>query len=257
MRILSCTLCFSLLHIIILVCMLSTNATAQTTYFTFTDYTGNNATVVVPADINPTIDDQDIQPGDEVGVFTPGGLCVGAGVWSGNSLAIAVWGDDDQTTAVDGIQPNEKMYFRFWQKITNKEFRNVLVKYVDTDHYRSDGIYAMNGMYLLDSLRTDDSISGISDRYRDGVPQSYELYQNYPNPFNPTTVIRFALPEAVQTRLDVYTITGQLVLTLIDEFLHAGYHEVVLRTDGMASGVYYYRIAAGGFSDSRTLVFVR
>jgi hypothetical protein len=244
-------------YVTFFICIFSLRAVAQTSHFTFTDNTGNNATVIVPVEIQPTIDDEDIVPGDEIGVFTPGGLCVGAGAWTGNSIAITVWGNNDQTTEVDGILPNEQMYFRLWRQSEDKEYRNVLAKYAEKTHYKSEGIYASNSLYLLDSLRTDDSIVSTGESQGNGIPQSFELLQNFPNPFNPSTVIRFSLPEAVYTKLEVFTITGQLIKVLIDEYLPAGHHEATLRPDGIASGVYYYRISAGEFSDTRTLIFMR
>jgi hypothetical protein len=229
---------------------------AQTNHFTYTDGTGNNATVIIPAEINPTIDDEDILPGDEIGVFTPGGMCVGAGVWIGESIAITVWGNNDQTEETDGILPNERMYFRLWRQSEDKEYTNVLAKYAERTHYRSDGMYGSNSLYLLDTLRTDDIVN-VGDDQSNSFPMSFELLQNFPNPFNPSTVIRFSLPEAAFTKLEVYTITGQLINVLINDFLPAGYHEVTLTPDGIASGVYYYRISSGKFSDTRTLVFMR
>jgi hypothetical protein len=82
-----------------------------------------------------------------------------------------------------------------------------------------------------------------------GIPESYDLSQNYPNPFNPSTVIRYALPEASQVTMKVYNLLGQEVATLVNEVREAGYHEVVWSSRNnagitLASGVYFYRIEA-------------
>jgi len=63
----------------------------QTTHFLVKANTGNKATVGIPSSINPTICGHTIAVGDEIGVFTPGGLCVGAGEWTGSNIAITVW----------------------------------------------------------------------------------------------------------------------------------------------------------------------
>jgi len=94
------------------------------------------------------------------------------------------------------------------------------------------------------------------------VPTDYVLYQNYPNPFNADTQIRFTLAEAGQTSLKIYNTTGQLVRTLVDEHREARTHEV--RWDGrningeiVASGVYFYRLASGNFTETKKMSFLR
>jgi len=94
------------------------------------------------------------------------------------------------------------------------------------------------------------------------LPESYSLAQNYPNPFNPTTQIGFSLPEAAAVRVDVYNVLGQQVRTLVDERLAAGYHEVTWdgRSDNgssVSSGIYFYRMAAGDYSESRKMLMVK
>ena len=79
----------------------------------------------------------------------------------------------------------------------------------------------------------------------EALPLSYSLEQNYPNPFNPCTTIKFGLPEDNRVRLDVYNILGERVAVLINDELHAGYHEVKFDASSMASGLYIYRISAG------------
>lgn len=91
---------------------------------------------------------------------------------------------------------------------------------------------------------------------------SFELAQNYPNPFNPSTAISFVIPEAAQVMLQIYDVRGQLVKTLVDRMLAAGRHEVIWHGDNasgqpVASGVYFYRMQAGSFSQSKTMLLVR
>lgn len=93
-------------------------------------------------------------------------------------------------------------------------------------------------------------------------PVQFALYQCAPNPFNPTTVIRFALPEASDVQLAVYNVSGQLVRTLVNTSVDAGVHEVVW--DGAdrsgrpaASGLYIYRLVAGDHTFVRRMVLLR
>ncbi len=89
------------------------------------------------------------------------------------------------------------------------------------------------------------------------VPAQFSLRQNYPNPFNPSTIIRFALPVQAHVSLTVYNSLGQQVAALVDDFREAGYHEVVFEKAGLASGLYFYRLQAGGFADVKKLLLLR
>jgi len=89
------------------------------------------------------------------------------------------------------------------------------------------------------------------------VPKQYSLEQNFPNPFNPTTTIRFALSERVATDLTVYNILGQSVKTLVSGDLDAGVYDVTLDAYDLPTGVYFYRLTAGAFVQSRKLVILK
>lgn len=94
------------------------------------------------------------------------------------------------------------------------------------------------------------------------VPMTYSLAQNYPNPFNPTTTIGFALPAAGDVKLEVFNLLGQKVRTLVNGELMAGQHTV--EWDGttnagskVASGVYFYRLTAEKFTDTRKMLLLK
>lgn len=94
------------------------------------------------------------------------------------------------------------------------------------------------------------------------VPASFALYDPMPNPFNPRTTLSFALPTATRVMLSVYDVSGKLVTTLLDENRVAGVHRV--EWDGrnrsgelVASGVYFYRITAGSFTDTKRMVVLK
>ena len=93
------------------------------------------------------------------------------------------------------------------------------------------------------------------------LPTKFELSQNYPNPFNPTTTIQYALPKAEHVTLKVYDELGQEVSTLVNEQQQAGNYSVQLTlrsfSEGGASGVYYYRISAGDFTEVKKLMLLK
>lgn len=105
------------------------------------------------------------------------------------------------------------------------------------------------------------SLDGESEETA-AVVTAYELAQNYPNPFNPSTVIRFALPEAGPVTLAVFNSMGQRVRTLVSGERNSGWHDVVWdATDDhgtrLASGVYLYVIKAGSFTAQRKLILMK
>jgi hypothetical protein len=94
------------------------------------------------------------------------------------------------------------------------------------------------------------------------VVTDFALEQNYPNPFNPSTTIRFSVPEAGQTTLQIYDLRGALVKTLISGTLTAGRHQIVWNGKNangqpVASGVYLYRMQAGSFVQTKQMLLVR
>jgi len=89
------------------------------------------------------------------------------------------------------------------------------------------------------------------------VPSELTLSQNYPNPFNPNTTIKFELPRASQVSLRVYDILGREVSVLVHERRNAGVHEVKFNGSNLASGVYFYRLQAGDFTETKRLLLLK
>ena len=89
------------------------------------------------------------------------------------------------------------------------------------------------------------------------VPASYSLSQNYPNPFNPSTTIKYELPRASHVVFKVFNTLGQEVETLVDEAQEPGYKSVKFDGSRLSSGVYFYRLQAGDFVQSKRLLLVK
>lgn len=97
-----------------------------------------------------------------------------------------------------------------------------------------------------------------------GLPTNYSLSQNYPNPFNPTTRIDYQLPFDAKVQIELYSITGEKIATLVSGDVSAGYHTYELNASrlNLASGIYFYRISAvdvqnGKFIDTKKLVLLK
>ena len=93
-----------------------------------------------------------------------------------------------------------------------------------------------------------------------GVPEKFVLEQNYPNPFNPVTRIRFSIPlnhAALHVSLRVYDVVGREVAALVDESLESGTYEASFNATGLASGLYFYKLEAGSFVETKKMLLVR
>ncbi len=115
--------------------------------------------------------------------------------------------------------------------------------------------------WTIDNLSIQPKATGVA-KDKNAIPKNFELSQNYPNPFNPSTVINFQLPVSERVTLIIYNSLGQKVKTLIDDYKDAGYYNIKWngRNDfheSVASGVYFYRIQAGKFVQSKKMVLLK
>jgi hypothetical protein len=89
------------------------------------------------------------------------------------------------------------------------------------------------------------------------IPREFSLGQNYPNPFNPVTKISFSIPQSANTKLTVFDISGKQVAELVNNTLNAGTYNVDFDAGNLGSGVYFYKIEAGKFSETRKMILVK
>lgn len=94
----------------------------------------------------------------------------------------------------------------------------------------------------------------LSAKENSTVPTEFKLFQNYPNPFNPATVIEFTLPSVQDVKLVVYNILGQQIQVLNNGQLKPGYHKFTFDGRNLASGVYFYRLVAGQFTEVKKMI---
>jgi hypothetical protein len=134
--------------------------------------------------------------------------------------------------------------------VPNKKFYVFSIIYIELNVF--DGsISFKNASYNPNS--TPIGIQQISTE----IPKAFRLHQNFPNPFNPATKIKFALPNGSFTNLNVYDALGREVSRLVSEELKPGTYEVDWNASNYPSGVYYYTLNAGGFTETRKMVLLR
>jgi photosystem II stability/assembly factor-like uncharacterized protein len=111
-----------------------------------------------------------------------------------------------------------------------------------------------NGMIL--KTYTAGNIIGINPRGSQ-VPNDFAISQNYPNPFNPSTSIKFSIPRSSYVNLKIYDNIGKEISTLVDQDVGAGNYEVNFNADEFTSGVYFYRITADDFTETRKMILIK
>ena len=89
------------------------------------------------------------------------------------------------------------------------------------------------------------------------LPNSYALDQNFPNPFNPATKINFSIPVEAFVSLDVYNSIGQRVATLVNETKTAGTYEVNFNAANLSSGIYFYKLTSGNFTETKKMILMK
>ena len=95
------------------------------------------------------------------------------------------------------------------------------------------------------------------DKPENSLPQRYKLEQNYPNPFNPATQIVFEIPSGEFVSLRIFNMLGQQVAVLVNEQRPAGAYTVTFRANNLPSGMYFYRLIAGSFQQTRKLLLLK
>ena len=158
-------------------------------------------------------------------------------------------GDLSQAGFWDVVPDNSKFYWGL-------SYRQV--------HNDPNNWFIADELRFLADFRTGQplQITAINDPGNSNVPNIFQLDQNYPNPFNPATEIRYQLPKSSDVTLFIYNTLGQKVRTLVNSHQSAGRYQVKWngKDDAgrqVASGVYFYKVLAGSFSQVRKMILMR
>ena len=137
---------------------------------------------------------------------------------------------------------------------------NVNFRYVDTYDLDKDGdvdiiasIMGTNHVVWYEDTLIIDGIEQLPG----SIPNHYTLSQNYPNPFNPSTTITFSIPKTEFVSLKVYNNLGQEVAALVTDRLTPGSYQYTWDAGSLSSGVYYYKLQAGTYIETKKLILLR
>jgi hypothetical protein len=120
---------------------------------------------------------------------------------------------------------------------------------------------AANSAYLpfevyLDDIEVTIVSTGVDDQ-TSSLPKTYSLSQNYPNPFNPSTTIEFSIPISSQVTLKIYDVLGHELTTLVNELKQPGTYTIDWDASSFPGGVYFYRLQAGSYTQTKKLVYIK
>jgi hypothetical protein len=187
--------------------------------------------------------------GNEIGVWTESGKLVGSGHVINGKAALTVWGRNEFLPDNDfGANMQESLWLTLWSAGMEKEYplKIIALHTIDGQIRDQQNLFFEPDAILIAKVEIEETI-----------PQSYTLEQNFPNPFNPTTTIRYEIPRDAKVTIDVYNLLGQKIRTLVDEEHSAGVYQIVFTGEMLASGVYFYRIQAGNYTEIKKMVLLR
>ena len=210
----------------------------RTIHYDAPQNTGSNMTIGLPLtswEVMPAI-------GDEVAAYDESGRLIGSTSFTGENIALTVWGDDLTTTAKDGLAIGEKVTFKLWNSDMNTESTLVVTKWdAGSDAYTIDGI----------SIASNIIVSGATSA------DAYKLYQNVPNPFNGTTTVKFYVPESTEVTIGVYNMLGEYVAEVTSDIFSVGKHEVTFDANDLGQGTYFVRMSTDNFTATKNMNIVK
>ncbi len=151
------------------------------------------------------------------------------------------------------FRTNLAVWDQFTTRTSGLNYNYVTKIYVDRNNVK----YFLTGNLSGFTVYREDSLVGIHQSNNFSIPNSFSIHQNYPNPFNPVTKIRFDVPKPTFVNLIIYDILGKEVAALVNEELKAGEYSVDWNALNYPSGVYFYKLAAGEFSETKKMVLLK
>ena len=147
----------------------------------------------------------------------------------------------------------DRTYGGVWQEMAY-DIKETEDGYVVAGYTQSYG----NGGFEMYLVKTDkNGLVSINDDNGSNLISEFTLFQNFPNPFNPSTTINFIIPNKAYTTLRIYDVLGRKVQTLFEAELSSGSHHIVFNASFISSGIYFYQLNTGDFSQTKKMILLR
>ena len=204
--------------------------------------------------IDPTINGNHLEAGDEIAVFD-GEICVGAcriGDNFNEYVSVSVTRDDPFTSDNDGFKNGNSISFKVWDVSHQMLIENIEVNYIEG----YNELFQVSGTTIL---RLNAINSGTSAD--DLIKRNTSLGGNYPNPFDRSTWIEYTLAKEMKVTITVYDILGRKLKVLIDEHMTAGTHKVLWdgkddQENRMRQGIYFYEMKTRDYNGVKPMNIV-
>jgi hypothetical protein len=206
----------------------------------------------------PQHEDDHFFAGYEVGMFNPDGH---NNMWEGDHMGNRMGFSSNadfimhyNDIQLHGFNMNEKMIkVHYWDKESGNW---VQIPEAQLDPETNSVTFSTSEIGTFFALSSEASVTSIEGSALT-LPNEFELRQNYPNPFNPVTTIPFALKKASHVTLSIYNILGQKVITLIDQRVAAGSHEINFNAKKYPSGTYFYELSVNNRRSIKKLTLMK
>ena len=172
-------------------------------------------------------------------VFSASNILVGRALYEGENMAISLWGDDDLTTATEGL-------------IYNEAFE---LKAIDNEGQVSR--VTVSGWISGDNYYTKNKISIAGNLVAETANLNTNLAQNVPNPATSSSRITYSIAADQQVSISLFNATGQQIDQLVNGYVSAGEHELVVDVSNLPAGVYMYNLITRRFSQTKYLTVVK
>ncbi|MFZ1289512.1 MAG: T9SS type A sorting domain-containing protein [Melioribacteraceae bacterium] len=151
------------------------------------------------------------------------------------------------------VNSQSKVDFNGISKVVDQNFVSIFFQ-----HFSTIGV-GFKEETVVDPDTTDNSDSTTTSIAENNSfsPNEYNLAQNYPNPFNPSTTISYTIPEAGFTKLSIYNSLGEVIQSLVNENQSAGRYSVNFIANNIPSGMYFYTISSGNFTQTNKMVLMK
>lgn len=138
-------------------------------------------------------------------------------------------------------------------------YREIPLLYPDTSFYigSTSFIYGGSGITFLARTYQSDCYNVTKGEEGNLLPTEYILYNNFPNPFNPSTTIKYSIPEYTPVKITVYDVLGNDIVTLVNEEKPTGSYKINFNGKRLPSGIYFYRLQAGAFVETKRMMLVK
>lgn len=183
---------------------------------------GSNASLIIA-------NNDVLNTGDEVGVFTEKGLLVGAAVYEGHTLAFPIWGDELNTSEIEGLEEGASFEVRVWNAKTQKEVPVALSFETGDQVYQTDGI-------IQASLQKTTNIHSLLEANSLNI---------YPNPSKTQATLSLGLVKTAEVKVELYNLQGKLIQVVSEDRLSTGQHEINISTAHLPDGLYHCNIIIG------------